>query len=153
MTREGGFKWKLLLDYALSQGDTIEFTVSSKEKQWPAVVSTLMPFLVESFKARWYYGAQQSRKVTILHFHNTPEVAALLRTPPTFFDYRFWQPEMPEDPTFYRNGEAIVWTISHEIWVYMLLTEQEAEVWRARGFELDPQGRIEIKSVTRREEL
>ena len=49
LTHEGGFKWKLLLDYALSQGDTIEFTVPSKEKQWPAVVSTLMPFLIESF--------------------------------------------------------------------------------------------------------
>lgn len=137
LTNDDGRKWKRLLEYALHRGDTVEFTVPTKEEEWSPRLEPLLPFLVERWSSHWRWQAKQKQVQTFLRFSLVPSVEALLCTPHTLQETLFMQPAFPEDPAFYVNGQAILWTISHEVWAYLLLTEEEAKNWRAQGFRLD----------------
>jgi len=137
LTNEGGMRWFRLLDYAISHSDTVEFTVPMDESKWSPRLKPLLPFLTERFASHWRWQAKQRRMQTFLRFPLLSMVEELLRTPQTLQDTRFMQPPFPEDPAFYANGQCILWTISHEVWAFPLLTEEEAEAWRVQGFTLD----------------
>lgn len=149
LTNEDGTKWRHLLDYALSCAECVEFTVPVDERRWPTRLEPLFPFLLERFTSHWRWQGRQHRKSTFLRFRITPEVVGLLRSVPTLQDTLFLTPAFPEDPAFYRHGRAILWTITHEVWAFLLLTEQEARAWREKGFVLDCDCAIDVAPPTK----
>jgi hypothetical protein len=150
LSNEDGTKWTRLLEYAFRHSDSVEFTVPMNEQQWSPRLKPLLPFLTERYTSHWRWQAKQKKAQTFLRFPLVPTVEALLRIPQTLQDTLFLQPPFPEDPTFYSNGQALLWTITHEVWAYLLLTEEEAEIYRAQGFTFDVS--FEAEPPTRREE-
>lgn len=153
LTNEDGSKWKRILEYAISKAEFVEFTASTDQGEEPSLLKGLEPFLKERFHSTWRWGSKQRNKVvTFLRYTLAPEVITFLQSFATLQDMHLAEPYVGEDPAFYVGETALVWTISHEVWSYLLLSEEEATTWREQGFDLDPQARLLPMTLTRKGE-
>lgn len=153
LSADDGRKWQCILDDMLSRADSVEFIVPVKEQKWPSYVKPLLPFLEDRFTSHWRWQLRQNKPRQLLRLRVTHAVKMVLRTAPTLQDWLLKQDELPEDIVFYRDGVALAWTVSHEGWVYLLLTPSEVATWRERAFVLDETLRLDPLPPTRRDDV
>jgi hypothetical protein len=115
----GNRYWHRLLDLFLPEADMLEFEAgparfidhddSSIEWRWSPPALLLSSLVISDTD-------DYSR------FRLTDPVIAFLRSQPSFTDWQAYR-ELPEDPALFYQGEKLLWTISHENFLWVKLTE------------------------------
>ena len=132
--------WDELVTYALGRANFFEVTAPKwteisgwrlKKRQWQ-LPAHLAPYLVQQYESNWVYQARQRKLMTYYRFRLTPEMVDFVQAEPLWA----WNMAsgLPEDPAFYQDEAAILWTISHEQYAFVWLTPDEAQAWREAGF-------------------
>ena len=127
-----GSQWFRLIEYILTKADTLEVATSITKRttwrgthdwQWSPPKS-LRPFVQKQFRSAWKYGVQQPFETTYYQFQLAPAIIDFLLS---IAGLNQWHANngLPENPAFYADGENLLWTISHEEVVWLLMTEVE----------------------------
>ena len=123
--------WPQLLNITLPKADVIEF-VADKDSQ--KSLKPFLSYLTDEFSSRWRWQCKQFGDTNFFRFSLTPDLINYLLTVPKLDD---WIDNYPEDPALYKDDEALLWTISHDGVVFVLLTEKELHKLNASGFSLE----------------
>lgn len=116
-------QWRDLLEFALARASLVEFAVPKNERKWPPILATFAEQKVAQFHSRIRWQCKQLTKTTFVRYQLNEPVKAYLRGVLALHE---WQYDGVEDPSFYEAEQCILWTVSHEGFVYIWLNEQEA---------------------------
>ena len=127
--------WQSVLSLKIETATHIEFTLMPRQKV-PKILSPFDAFLERKFVSSWRYGAQVPLrgKVLYLRYILAPPLTEFVRRIPSLYA---WMDDLPEDPALYLHSRVLVWTISHEGYIYARLTHKEASELRSQGFRLE----------------
>lgn len=141
-------RWSDLVNWALARADTLEVAAPRvvwltgtppmrDVMQWQPEPA-LQPALRAVYSSTLRWAAEQAAPTRFFRMALTPEVAAFVRDAPGLGDWQILN-NLPEDPTFLRGEEVLLWTVSHEGFVWARLSAEEAATLRAQGWSLgDP---------------
>jgi hypothetical protein len=131
-------QWQALLEAFIPRARWLELAYADRRSPLPRPLQPLEAHLVDVFETCFYWGAQQIRTLRFFRLDLVAPVRAFLQEPPALANWDA-PPPVLTDPALYGDDEVpLLWTIAHEDQVYLWLDDQEAEVWRARGFHLTP---------------
>jgi len=127
--------WQAVLRLKIEMATHVEFTLTPRQKT-PKIFAPFDSFSERRFVSSWRYGARipLRGKVSYLRYILAPSLVKFIREVPTLYA---WMDDLPEDPALYLQSHLLVWTISHEGYIYVRLTRKEESELRSQGFGLE----------------
>ncbi len=117
--KEQNSKWSYLLDYVISTSDVVEFNILKKSyNSAPEIRAILCDMLSVGKREDKLYSSGKC-----ISFKLTDKVIQFIKSK----EYLDWVNYYFEDISFLKNGREILFTITHENYVAMLLSKDEKE--------------------------
>lgn len=151
-------RWSDLVDWALARADTLE--VAAPRAVWltgtPPVRDVLQwqpepalqPALRAVYNSTLRWATEQAAPTRFFRMALTPEVMAFVRNAPGLHGWQMLN-NLPEDPTFLRGEDVLLWTVRHEGFVWLRLSAEEAATLCAQGWPLgDPRPSAAVGPLT-----
>lgn len=124
-------KWKNLLQYVLNKANFVEFVVKNQDFLYSLEI--FRSSLVKVFSSQWRWGSKQLGSTTYARFTLSDRLREYILQRPTL---GHWLIDL-EDPTFYIDGQVIMWTISHENLAFVWFSTDEAINFNAQGYSFE----------------
>jgi len=127
--------WQAVLRQYICKATHVEFTIGSRQKT-PQKFAPFDSFLEKKFVSSWKYGARVPLrgKILYLRYILAPPLIKFIQKVPTLYA---WMDDLPEDPSLYFHSRLLVWSISHEGYIYVKLTQNERSELQTQGFRLE----------------
>ena len=129
--------WRAVLRLKLGAATHVEFVIPKRRRL--RALEPFAPFLEREFLSRGKYGARLpfGKKMRYARYRLSPALREFLLRPISRWA---WMGDLPEDPALYAHEHLLVWTISHEGYVFVRLEAEELSALTAFGFTFEPFG-------------
>ncbi len=127
--------WRAVLHLKLGAATYVEFAIPKRRRL--RALEPFAPFLEGEFLSRRKYGARLpfGKRARYARYRLASPLRKFLLRPISLWA---WMGDLPEDPALYAHGHLLVWTISHEGYVFVRLGEEELSALTASGFIFEP---------------
>ncbi len=127
--------WRAVFLLKKESATHIEMALRPRQRI-PARLAAFEALLEGQWVSAWQYGARKRfwGKVLYLRYVLAEPLQAFVQGVPTLWD---WMDTLPEDPALYEHSRLLVWTISHEGYVFARLEPEEVQALASQGFALE----------------
>ena len=122
-------KWLIILDYIFPKSDEIEFNIFQVKKQLDSFINTWQDEFIEK--------GRRSNKIypsgEYIRFKLTERFKEFIKS----IKIREWSNYGLEDISFLKNGIEILAIITHENFIYLLMTDLQADILNNQDFNFE----------------
>ena len=129
-------QWREALQWALARAQRVAFLHHDLRGPLPKPLQPFKEQATDAYTTCHYWEARQLRPVRVIELRLNDALREFLLRPATLSAWETPPPGISDFLLYDARDEPLLWTISHEDYLFLRLDDQEVAKWRGEGWRL-----------------